>query len=344
MPTIGQPTILLVDSEIVELDKNARLLEEIGYFNHLHAENGSEAVAMFKNFKPDMVVMAFELPDINGQNILALIRQSESVEIRSLVMVYGKNVADLILAKMGSVGLDKFLRCPYQDADFKQAIEEVIMQTSDPNFVKTEKLQEKCRTQIESGQFEEALSTCNDILEIDDNAEVYYNLGYILSIRGNLEKALEHFRKATIINNQHARAFTQMGFIYQKLGRPGEAQECLEHAAELHMVLNQETEAEEVLNVVLTLRPDTTNVYNSLGIIYRRQGRLKESISAYRKALKVNPEDENIFFNMARAYLDNNEPVEAEECLKKAININSAFMPARDLLRAIELGLKLKST
>jgi tetratricopeptide (TPR) repeat protein len=332
----------LADANLESLDKNASLLQEIGLFNHLQAENGSEAMAMIKNFHPDLLIVSQDLPDISGLSILSLVRQQEQEEMRSIVIVYGQRLDDRTLTKLGRIGVDSVLHFPYDADEFKRQIGDLLNQSLDPKMEMAEKLQEKCKGLIESGQLEEALQTCNDILEIDANAEVYYNMGYILSMRGRFEEALRSFRKATLINNQHARAFKQMGLVYQKLGRIEDAQGCLEHAAELHMTLNQENEAEEIFNTVLTLRPNTTNVYNSLGIIYRRQGRLDESVKAYEKAMLVHPEDENIFFNMARAQIELDQTAEARESLKRAITLNPGFVPAKDLLRAMELGLKLK--
>ena len=341
-PITGQPTILLADANIESLDKNAALLQEIGLFNHLHAENGSEAMAMIKNFRPELLIVSQDLPDISGLSILSLVRQHELDDLRSIVIVYGKRLDDRTLTKLGRVGVDSVLHFPYASEEFKRQVTEILNQTLDPKMEKAEKLQEKCETLIQNGQLEEALQTCNDILEVDSNAEVYYNMGYILSMRGNFEEAIKSFRKATLINNQHARAFKQMGLVYQKMGRLDEAQGCLEHAAELHMTLNQENEAEEIFNTVLSLRPDTTNVYNSLGIIYRRQGRLDESLKAYQKAMLVHPEDENIYFNMARCQIELDLTADARQSLQRAIALNPGFAPAKDLLRAIGLGLKLK--
>jgi tetratricopeptide (TPR) repeat protein len=325
------------------LDKNANLLQELGYFNHLHAENGSEAVAMIKNFRPDLVILSQDLPDVSGLSILSMIRQQENIEdFRSIVVVYGNELSDKTTTKLGRAGVDGVLHYPYDDETFKRQISEVMNRPLDRHLEEAEELQSKCQEQIQSGKLEEALTTCNEILEIDTNAEVYYNMGYIFSVRGNLEEALKNFRKATLINNQHARAFKQMGLIYHKLGRSDEAENCLEHAAQIHLNQNQENEAEEILNTVLALRPDTTNVYNSLGIIYRRQGRFEESVMAYKKAMLVHPNDENIYFNLARAHLELNDAHSAADSLRKAISLNPEFAPARDLLRAIELGLKLK--
>jgi tetratricopeptide (TPR) repeat protein len=339
----GQPTILLADADHELLDKNASLLQEMGLFNHLHAENGSEALAMFRNFTPDLLILSQNLPDISGLTILSQVRQLEREHSKTVIIVYGDKINEKVLARAGRIGVDDLIIAPYDDDTFKRQILNVLYDEPDPKVEEAQRLNEKCAELIKDGKLDEALETCNDIVKLSDNAEVYYNMGYILSVRGDFEAALKSFRKATLINDQHALAFKQMGLIYQRMGRIEEAQINLERAAGLHMVLNQETEAEEILNTVLTLRPDTTNVYNTLGIIYRHQGRLQEAVAAYAKALKVHPDDENIFFNMARVYIDMNDIPRAQESLRKAVSLNRKLTPAADLLRATELGIKLRT-
>jgi tetratricopeptide (TPR) repeat protein len=338
----GQPTILLADSDIDQLDKNALTLQEIGLFNHLHAENGSEAMAMVKNFNPEILILSQDLPDIPGLSILSMIRQKEE-SAKTTVVLYANNVNSKLLIRAGRFGVDNILKHPFTSEEFQKKVIETVLGPKDPQARQAERLIGRCQEQMNKGQYEEALQTCNEILDIHDNAEVFYNLGYILSIRGKFEEALSYFKKATRINGHHAKAFKQMGLIYQTLGRVDEAQRCLERAADLHLTLREENEAEEILNTVLTLRPDTTNVYNSLGIIYRRQGRLDEAQLAYEKALKVHPEDENIYFNLSRVYLDKDEKARAQESLKKALLLNPGFVAAQDLLRATEIGFKLKT-
>jgi tetratricopeptide (TPR) repeat protein len=343
MAKSGQPTILLADSDLDLLDKNSALLQEMGLFNHLHAENGSEALAMVRNFSPDLIILSQNLPDISGLTILSKIRQLEQDQPKTIIIIYGDKVNERVMAKAGRIGVNDVIVAPYDDETFKRHVYNTLYEESDPNVEETEKLNEKCVGLISDGKLDEALETCNEMVRLSDNAEVYYNMGYILSIRQDYDAALRSFRKATLINNQHARAFKQMGLIYQKLGKIDDAQKNLEHAAEIHMVMNQETEAEEILNTVLTLRPNTTNVYNTLGIIYRHQGRLQEAVGAYEKARKVHPDDENIFFNLARVYIDMNDIPQAQEALRKAVSLNRKFTPAADLLRATELGIKLRT-
>jgi Flp pilus assembly protein TadD/CheY-like chemotaxis protein len=314
----------------------------MGYFNHLQAENGSEALAMVNNFDPDLIIARQNTPEINGLSLLRLVRQQDTPDTETVFVLYGENINTRLLAQAGRSGVNAVILMPCDDDSFKARLSEALYPPKDPEDEKAEELYDLSLKQISRGEFDQALVTCNDILEIHANAEVYFNMGYIKSVKGELTEALACFRRATMINSHHAKAYEQMGLIYQKLGRNEEARASLEKAAGIHMERRQDTEAEEIFNAVLTLRPDTINVYNSLGIIYRRQGRLDEAVKAYEKAVRVHPDDEYIYFNAARAYLDLGNPAMAQRFLRHAIRINSEFTEAADLLRATELGLKIK--
>jgi len=337
----GQITILLVDPANKTLDHHASILHEMGFFNHLQAENGSEALAMVNNFEPELVVAQQNTPMINGLSLLRLVREQDTPEEETIFVLYGERLTSRQVAQAGRVGVNAIIMMPCDDETFKARVSEAINPPLEPEDEKVEELYELSVNQMNEGHLDQALDTCQSILDIHDNSEVYYNMGYIKSLKGELEEALVCFRRATTINGHHAKAYRQMGLIYQKLGRDEEARSSLEMAAEIHMERNQNNEAEEIFNTVLALRPDTTNVYNSLGIIYRRQGRLEEALKAYEKALKVHQNDEYIYFNTARVHLDLGDSLTAQKYLRHALKINPEFTAAIDLLRATELGLKI---
>jgi tetratricopeptide (TPR) repeat protein len=338
----GQVTILMVDHSIKTMEETGAILHEMGFFNHLQAENGTEALAMFNNFTPEMVIAQQNIPLINGLTLLRLVREQDTPETETIFVLYGEGMTSRQVAQAGRIGVNALIMTPCPPEKFKARLEEAVDPPLEPEDEKAQELYSVSINLIQEGKLDEALDTCQSILEIHDNAEVYYNMGYIKSLKGDLEEALECFRRATTINGHHARAHQQMGLIYEKMGRAEEARSCLEKAAEIHLDLNQTNEAEEIFNIVLKLRPDTTNVYNSLGIIYRRQGRLEDSLRAYEKALKVHQNDEYIHFNAARVHLDMTNPAMAQKHLRLALKINPDFTEAIDLLRATELGLKIK--
>jgi tetratricopeptide (TPR) repeat protein len=207
---------------------------------------------------------------------------------------------------------------------------------ADPNFQIAEKYFQEGLEFMNQDRWEKALSCFQQVLTAHENAEVYYNMGYIKTAQGRYEEAIQYFRRATRIKNDFARAHQKMGECYLALDRPNLAQQSFQKAAEIYMDKQMDDHAEQVLKEVLKLNPDTINVYNNLGIIYRRQKRYQKAINQYKKALKVNPEDENIFYNMGRTYFDMAEDEKAVVVLNKALDINPGFKEATSMIKTIE--------
>ena len=62
--------------------------------------------------------------------------------------------------------------------------------------------------------------------------------------------------------------------------------------------------------------------FNLFAISLRKQSMFEEAITFYDKAIKINPKDENLHFNTARAYFDAGENEQALEHLDKALEIS----------------------
>jgi tetratricopeptide (TPR) repeat protein len=167
-------------------------------------------------------------------------------------------------------------------------------------------------------------------------------MGYINTAQGNYEEAILCFRKATQINNAFAKAYRKLGEVYIQLGRTKEAEINLQKAADIYMDKNMDKNAEQILLQVAEINPNTINVYNSLGILYRRQNKYDTALIQYQKALKVDPQDEHIYYNLSRVYLLMKKFSQATEALKKALNIDPDFTEAQDLLKSIEVGQAIK--
>jgi tetratricopeptide (TPR) repeat protein len=65
--------------------------------------------------------------------------------------------------------------------------------------------------------------------------------------------------------------------------------------------------------------------YNTMGMLSREIKQFEKAISSYSKALSVSPEDENLHYNIGRAYFEDNKPEKAEEYLEKAVKLNPEF-------------------
>ena len=97
-------------------------------------------------------------------------------------------------------------------------------------------------------------------------------------------------------------------------------------------------DAESVLNEILQISPDSINVYNSLGVLYRRRGDLKTSLNYYQKALKVHPKEPHIHYNIGRLFFELKRPEKARACFNKALALDPNFKEAKEVLTAMEIG------
>jgi tetratricopeptide (TPR) repeat protein len=65
--------------------------------------------------------------------------------------------------------------------------------------------------------------------------------------------------------------------------------------------------------------------YNESGISSRLAGDINHAIQEYKKALFIAPEDENLFYNLARAYMEVGDKKQAEDCVSMALKLNPDF-------------------
>ncbi|MGL1861122.1 MAG: tetratricopeptide repeat protein [Pseudodesulfovibrio sp.] len=73
------------------------------------------------------------------------------------------------------------------------------------------------------------------------------------------------------------------------------------------------------------LSKDDISLFNKLGIALRGQGKWKEAIENYTRALGISPDDEGLIYNMGMAYYDGDEKRLAGQCFDKALKKNPDF-------------------
>jgi tetratricopeptide (TPR) repeat protein len=191
---------------------------------------------------------------------------------------------------------------------------------------------------IENESYSTAIAVLDNLLDNEESAEYYYNIGYIKTAQAKYSEAIQAFRKATAIDRLFAKAYQGMARAYQKLGKTEEAEKYMIKAADIHMNKENISEAENVLNEIKQINPNTINVYNSLGVLYRKKGDFKKALHNYKKALNIHPERERIHYNIGRLYLELKDPETAKTYFQLALQLDPEFTDAREVLDAIELG------
>lgn len=167
----------------------------------------------------------------------------------------------------------------------------------------------------ETGEDEKRLEYLDQLDRLSPlNVERKVDIGTIAVKMGDEERAREVFDEAVKITTKQA-----MGII-SKVARTI-AENCMAHAPEMaEDFLRRSLEAKRGM-----LTEEDVEAYNSLGIALRKQGKWREAIDEYTKALEVAPEDENLYYNMAMAAMDGKQHREAATHATKALEINPEF-------------------
>jgi len=167
-------------------------------------------------------------------------------------------------------------------------------------------------------------------------AEAYTNLGVALQQMGNLESAIEHYRKAIAIRPDYIQVYYTLGLALRNSGDLKASIDCYRQAVErmpndvdalnnLGAALQHSGElnaAIESYQKALEIDPGCVEVLNNMGIALQANLDLGAAIDAYRQAISINPAYANAHSNLGHALRDKGDLESSIECYKAALNIN----------------------
>ncbi len=121
----GKRKVLVVDddAEIVELI--VEVLERDGRFEVKTASSGYEAGIATQRFRPELILLDYMLPDVNGNVVCQTIRRNPEFENIKIVIVSGVVKEDEI-AQLLKSGAEDFIRKPFNITELTDKITSVL--------------------------------------------------------------------------------------------------------------------------------------------------------------------------------------------------------------------------
>ncbi len=116
--------ILIIDDEpdftyMIKLN-----LEETGNYKVLTENQGSKALATAREFKPDMIFLAIIMPDMDGPQLLSILRDDDELKSIPVVFLTALVTNDEITKEGATIAGNKFLAKPVTTKRLIAAIEE----------------------------------------------------------------------------------------------------------------------------------------------------------------------------------------------------------------------------
>jgi CheY-like chemotaxis protein len=122
-------TILIVDDEIGVLEVVEYILKDVGY-SVASALNGRDALARLKEAKPDLIVLDFMMPVMDGGAVLKELRGDDGY--RAIPVILTSAMPERTIQEK-CFGYNAFLRKPYKYEKLLEAINNLLeLKQKDP--------------------------------------------------------------------------------------------------------------------------------------------------------------------------------------------------------------------
>ncbi len=124
-PVARPPTVLLVDDDAMVMGAVTMLLEDHG-FTVIPAGNGIEALRLYREHKPDLVLTDIIMPEKEGITLIRELRQ-EFPEARIVAMSGGGRIGNSDYVTIATaLGADAGLNKPFDDDQLMKTIGALI--------------------------------------------------------------------------------------------------------------------------------------------------------------------------------------------------------------------------
>lgn len=334
---MSNDSYLLIDDNSYALKELSEIMNYIGFKDVHKATSADNAWDILRKNKIHCIISSYEMQDMSGLALLKIVRKDDKLNNTAFFLTDSAFTKVKVL-RAGQAGVTGLIVAPYDANNIISKLEAISEAKEDPVVVKTEESVNEAMALMEKEDFEGALEVFGNLVDEGESAEHHYNIGFIKTSKGEYSEAIKSFQRATELDRLFGKAYEAMGRAYQALGRAEEAKKHLQTAADLYMNKEKVEDAEDILNEILQIGSESLNVFNSLGVLYRKKGDFETSLKQYRRALRVNPQEPFIHYNIGRVYLDMKNSKKAKEYFENAVKLDPDFEQAKQVINAIELG------
>jgi two-component system, chemotaxis family, chemotaxis protein CheY len=128
-PSYSSAAVLVVDDEAIALTVATELLKRIGFAEINSAPNGLSARAMLEEKKYGLIISDWNMPEMNGLDLLRLVRTDERFKKTPFMMTSIDGSLERVkIARLS--GVSSFLLKPFDETKLRAKLDEVFLYPS----------------------------------------------------------------------------------------------------------------------------------------------------------------------------------------------------------------------
>ncbi len=176
--------------------------------------------------------------------------------------------------------------------------------------------------------------------------ETHYAAGRVFEQQGAMQKAIEQYRKAVLLNHNYAAAYQRLGLALSITQQHDQALEAFAKAAALKPdnavirnnlgfeLLYQErwSEAEQNLREAVRIKPGFVRAHINLGLLLGRTQRFDEALASFRTVLQ----EPDAYYNLGLLLRAQKRYEEAADAFRHVLAVNPKFSAATVQLAQID--------
>jgi len=195
---------------------------------------------------------------------------------------------------------------------------------------------------LNSSQLDLSIKHLKEALSLEPQNNLALNaLGLAYSMKGNLDESVTYFTECLKINPTLTEAHNNLGSVYQEMGLLDKAEEHfiaasmdtqysfrelpLYNLARLYFNQDKIQDAFFQVQKSLEMKHDFPLALNLEGKIFSKLDQLDNAVRSFEKALKINPDDIDLNFNLAEAYFNNGQFEKAKQ------KFNTIYLQSSDM-------------
>lgn len=324
--------VLIMTNVEVHARRDAETVKQFGAEIVQTFSNGSEGIDYLSEYPVDLVLCDSSLDDMSGIKFTQIVRKNMSRKPLPIVMITLENRKEHVLDAIAAGCIGYVLR-PYSVNTFERYL---ILAKKLDNYPEIEELElQEAKDMVSRGDFDDAIEAFEELISYQDEAQKYYDMGCTYLVQKKYGKAIVAFKKAVKINDLFAEAYKGLADAYKGRGDDDSCKYFLKKAADVYAQFDRLEETKEVFIEILKYESDVPNPFNSLGVKLRKQGDYPGALHAYKQALQLTPHDENIYYNMGKAYYFMGHKKEAADNADLALRLNANFPEAQKLFQRV---------
>src|SRR5262245_25428617 len=191
------------------------------------------------------------------------------------------------------------------------------------------------------GKPTEALGPAQEALRLADTAVTRVAVASISLLKGDLEDAEENYKKALAHNPRYVTALLGLGQLKLNSGKSQAAIRTLEKALETapghldarHLLARayglakRYEDACRLFEVLVRERAQAADIWLGYAHALAKLGRADDAVTAYRRALKLNPDDHRLQLLVAEGFLSVGQIENAEAHFRRCMSLKPDFGP-----------------